>query len=157
MKATVSISIADVDEAQLRSILALLSPVAQPENTDMFVASPALVTPENGYIHFPGLKKLMDLGEEPAEQSEQPAADHTPVREFAPIEVRTRHLPVLQKLKKGKATAKQLASKLPGSWTQQEVSNSLAYLKRYGLVERQVGSRYWVATSKAQAHDLVAA
>ena len=78
------------------------------------------------------------------------------VREFDPIEVRSRHLEVIQRLKKGKASARQLAPKLRGSWTQQEVSNSLAYLKRLGLVERQVGSRYWVATAKAKAHPLVA-
>lgn len=123
MKATVSISIADVDEAALSAILALLNP--------------------------------QDIQVVPEPEEEEP--ERSTVREFDPIEVRARHLPVLQRLKKGKATAKQLAAKLPGHWTQQDVSNSLGYLKRYGLVERQVGSRYWVTTPKANAHLLVAA
>ena len=91
------------------------------------------------------------------EDDQASGPERQPVREFDPIEVRVRHLPVLQKLKRGKLTAKQLASKLPGTWTQQEVSNSLNYLKRYDLVEREVGTRYWFVTPKALAHPLVAA
>lgn len=130
MQTTLTITVSDVDQDALAAILTLLNPSTEP-----------VVLTEV-------------TNDDEASEDDQPRAE---VREFDPIEVRARHLPVLQKLKRGKASAKQLAAKLPGHWTQQEVSNSLNYLKRYGLVERQVGSRYWQATAKANAHPLVAA
>ncbi|WP_232070364.1 DeoR family transcriptional regulator [Mycobacterium noviomagense] len=79
-----------------------------------------------------------------------------PVREFDPIEVLAKHLPIAMLLvKRGMMTRNQMAEKLhvsPGT-----VSASLNYLSGKGLVQRVVGSRYWQATASAKAHQLVAA
>ena len=169
MKTTISITL-DTEDTVARSILyQIISAIdAAPEDS-------VLHDPESGSFYdvsnpFHVAMRAAELKRQEQQQQpdepldfsalsflEEPTSDRREVREFDPIEVRARHLPVLQKLKKGKLTAKQLAAKLPGHWTQQEVSNSLNYLKRYELVERQVGSRYWLATAKAKAHPLVAA
>ncbi len=181
MKTTISITL-DTEDAGARSILSqLLSAASLRDPQELFRALSAMEgVPEGNlsrdaetgsfYIHdmsrgefYDPLNVLKLHTTEPQDVfsglmclPEQPV-ERQPVREFDPIEVRARHLPVLQRLKKGKASAKSLAAKLPGHWTQQDVSNSLGYLKRYGLVERQEGSRYWHCTPKALAHPLVAA
>ena len=185
MKTTISITL-DTEDAGARSILSeLLSQASRRNPQELFLALSAMEDVPEGnlyreaetglfYIHVADRGEFYDplnvlkLREDTQRENMQdtfadltflPASEseHKPVREFDPIEVRSRHLEVIQRLKKGKASARQLAPKLRGHWTQQEVSNSLAYLKRLGLVERQVGSRYWVATAKAKAHPLVAA
>lgn len=156
MKTTISITL-DTEDAVARNILyQLVSAIDMARGTE---------APEGSIFHDPESGSFYDeqnpfhvvMRSAEIQREREAQEDRTPVREFDPIEVRSRHLEVIQRLKKGKASARQLAPKLRGHWTQQEVSNSLAYLKRLGLVERQVGSRYWVATAKAKAHPLVAA